>query len=97
MIKLFISQPMATKTDEEIFKEREEAIEFVKREIDSEVELVDSYINEDLTPLQFLGRSISIMATADYVYFAPGWRKARGCLIEHECAVQYGLPHYDSK
>lgn len=32
------------------------------------------------------------MADADLVYFAKGWEDARGCMIERECAVQYGVP-----
>lgn len=27
----------------------------------------------------------------DVAYFAEGWQEARGCKIEHECAVQYGI------
>ena len=28
----------------------------------------------------------------DIVYFAEGWQNTRGCVIEHECAVRYGIP-----
>ena len=32
-----------------------------------------------------------VMADADAVYFADGWRGAKGCRIENRCAVAYGL------
>lgn len=28
---------------------------------------------------------------ADVAYFVKGWNKARGCLIENECAFRYGI------
>lgn len=42
-------------------------------------------------PLYLLGQSIQLLAAADAAIFAPGWEEARGCRIEHECAVQYGI------
>ena len=93
MAKLFISQPMRGKTDEEIFNEREAAIRSAKEITGEDVEVLDSFFQgADLTkPLEYLGESIKLLAQADLVYFTPGWRKARGCLIEHECAIQYGV------
>jgi hypothetical protein len=44
-----------------------------------------------MDPLECLGKSIELMAHADVAVFCPGWKEARGCRIEHECAVQYGL------
>ena len=43
-------------------------------------------------PLWFLGKSLELLATADVAYFAPGWEDARGCRVEHTCAVEYGVP-----
>lgn len=98
-MKLFISQPMRGKTDEEIINEREEAIRSAKEITGEDVEVLDSFFQgADLTrPLEYLGESIKILAQADLVYFAPGWREARGCLIEHECAVQYGIETIERK
>ena len=36
-----------------------------------------------------LGKSIELLSTADLAYFAKGWETARGCIIEHSCAVAY--------
>lgn len=95
MKKLFISQPMRGKTDEEILKEREEAIEEAKKIYGKDIEVIDSFFQNapvDAKPLWFLGKSIELLSTADAVYFAEGWEKTRGCIIEHECAVRYGIP-----
>ena len=95
MIRLFISQPMRGKADEEILAERAEAIQRATEETGEEVEVIDSFFRgADLThPLEYLGENLKLLAKADVAYFAPGWHKARGCLIEHECAEQYGIRH----
>lgn len=38
-----------------------------------------------------LGKSLEALAGADIIYFCPGWDTARGCKIEHQCAVEYGI------
>ena len=42
--------------------------------------------------LGFLGTSIFLMSYADLAYFVKGWYDARGCIMEHEVAVAYGIP-----
>ena len=94
MKKLFISQPMNGKSDEQILKEREEAVREAKIVCGEEVELIDSFFQSapaDARPLWFLGKSLELLSTADIAYFAPGWKEARGCKIEHLCAVEYGI------
>lgn len=94
MQKLFISQPMNGKSDEEIKKERQDALLQAVATYGEEVELIDSFFESaphDAKPLWFLGKSLELLSTADIVYFASGWESARGCKIEHECAVAYGL------
>lgn len=97
MIKLFISQPMKGKTDEEILRERQKALEEVKDMFKDEgIELIDSFIQEapdDATPLWYLGKSLELMSEADLVYFVDGWENARGCNIEHKCAHEYGITY----
>ena len=93
MIKLFISQPMKGRTDEEILAERERVAKAVQEVYEDEVEVIDSFFAgeaDDASPLELLGRSIQLMAGADLVYFARGWEKSRGCKIEHACAEEYG-------
>ena len=94
MKKLFISQPMKGKTDEEILAVREKAIESAKRHLGEEVEVIDSFFQNapaDARPLWFLGKSLELLSTADVAFFAKGWEEARGCRIENTCAIEYGI------
>lgn len=94
MKKLFISQPMKGKTDEEILKERQKAIESAKKNLGEDVEVIDSFFQSapaDASPLWFLGKSLELLSKADIAYFAKGWEEARGCKIENLCAIEYGI------
>ena len=95
MKKLFISQPMRDKTDEEIKSERNDIIGKVKeRYPDTEIEVIDSFFENaphDAKPLWFLGKSLELLSIADIAYFADGWEEYRGCSIEHKCAIEYGI------
>ena len=56
--------------------------------------MIDSFFQSapaDARPLWFLGKSLELLSTADMAYFAKGWENARGCKIENECAIQYGV------
>ena len=94
MKKLFISQPMKDKTDEQIKEERVKAINSAKEMLGEDVEVIDSFfenVPHDARPLWFLGKSLELLSTADVVYFANGWDKYRGCKIEYTCAKEYGI------
>lgn len=94
MKKLFISQPMKGKSDEEILRERENAIKSAEELLEEPVELIDSFFQSapaDARPLWFLGKSLELLSIADIAFFAKGWEDARGCKIEHTCAVEYGI------
>lgn len=99
MIKVFISQPMKDKTEEEIKSERERATEICKKMTrEGSVEIIDSYFEDDPDSniqhkaVFFLGRSIQKLSEADVAYFIKGWNKYRGCQIEHLIAKQYNIP-----
>ena len=94
MKKLFISQPMKGKSDEEILRERKRAIQCAERQLNEPVEVIDSFFQSapaDAKPLWFLGKSLELLSTADIAYFAKGWEDARGCRIEYQCAIEYGI------
>lgn len=94
MKKLFISQPMNGKTNDEILSAREKAIKSAECELGEPVEVIDSFFKDaphDARPLWFLGKSLELLSTADVVYFAKGWENARGCRIENQCAIDYGI------
>lgn len=98
MKKIFISQPMRDKTDEQIEAERNRAIENAKEVLGEEVEVIQSFFKEaphDATPLWFLGESIKLLGQADIVYFCKSWEKYRGCCIERECCIRYGIDYMD--
>ena len=94
MKRLFISQPMRDKTDEEILSERERAIESAKKHLGEDVEVIDSFFKDaphDAKPLWYLAKSLELLATADVAYFCKNWDKYRGCKIENTCAIEYGI------
>ena len=94
MNKLFISQPMRGKTDEEILAVRATAIESAERNLGEKVEVIDSFFQNapvDANPLWYLAKSLELMSNADLVYFAKDWEKYRGCRIENTCALEYGI------
>ena len=94
-MKIFISQPMKDKTDEEILRERQVAIDSVKEKFPGEeIEVIDSFFQDaphDARPLWFLGKSLELLSTADVAYFCKGWENVRGCKIENTCAIEYGI------
>ena len=92
MTKIFISQPMNGKTTEEIENERNYIIDRLKE--NECIEIIDSFFKDtphDAKPLWYLGESIKLMSEADVVFFCNGWQTARGCQIEHDCALEYGI------
>ncbi len=93
--KLFISQPMHGKTNEEIIKERKVLIADVYMKTHETLAVIDSFFENapaDAKPLWYLGESLKLLSTADFAVFAPGWQDYRGCRIEHDAAIQYGIP-----
>ena len=100
-MKAMLSQPMAGKTNDEIVATREKAIATLK---DKGYEIVNTlftdewYSNKAMKergveniPLCFLAKSIENMSLCHAAYFCRGWQNARGCRIEHDAAVAYGL------
>lgn len=94
-MKVFISQPMNGRTNEEINSERQSIMITVQAIYPGEkIEIIDSFFENaphDVKPLWYLAKSIELMTEADLVVFAPHWNNFRGCRIEYECAHAYGL------
>lgn len=101
MTKAMISQPMAGKTDEQIVATRERAtasLEDMGYEVVNTLFTDEWYSDEAMeergvvqVPLCFLAKSLENMSLCHVAYFCKGWEKARGCRIEHDAAVAYGL------
>lgn len=101
MMKAMLSQPMAGKTEEEIKETRERAIQVLWEkgyEIVNTLFTDEWYSKESMEergvvqiPLCFLAKSLESMSLCHAVYFCKGWENTRGCRIEHDAAVAYGL------
>lgn len=100
-MKAMLSQPMASKTQEEIIAARERAIatleargyEVVNTLFTDEWYSKDSMEKRGVVniPLCFLAKSLENMSLCHAAYFCKGWEQARGCRIEHEAAKAYGV------
>ena len=94
-MKIFISQPMRDKTDEQVKSERAKAVEKVKELYPNDnVEILDTFFESaphDAKPLWFLGKSIQYLGNADIAYFVGDWKKYRGCCAENYVAKSYGI------
>ena len=96
-MKIFISQPMFGRTEEEVLKERKEICKMFNI---SDDELIDSYEKDyeqfkncKYINVGYLGDSIMLLSNADLVIFAPYWRSARGCQIEYKICEEYDIPY----
>lgn len=100
-MKAMLSQPMAGKSEEEIRATREKAIKALEKrnyEIVNTLFTDEWYSSDKMKergvvqiPLCFLAKSLENMSLCHAVYFCKGWEQARGCQIEHDAAVAYGL------
>lgn len=93
-MKVFISQPMRGKTNEEIKAERERLIGKAREHYGADIEVVDSFFEgapADARPLWFLGKSLELMSTADALVHARGWEWYSGCMVENLAATLYLL------
>ncbi len=101
MKKAMLSQPMAGKSEEETVETRNRAISALEAqgyEIVNTLFTDEWYSRENMEargvvqiPLCFLAKSLENMSLCHAAYFCKGWEQARGCRIEHEAAVAYGL------
>lgn len=98
-MRVFISQPMNGKTDEEINNRRKEIIEAIKnRYLNENIEFIYSVIDDKIDetvnniPVWYLGKSILLLSTATLVCFDKNWTHARGCKIEHKICEEYNIP-----
>ena len=99
--KVMISQPMADRTDAEIVDVREKTVEELEGmgyEVVNTLFTDEWYSDEAMRergvvqiPLCYLAKSLENMSLCHAAYFCKGWENARGCRIEHDAAVAYGL------
>ena len=89
-MRVFISQPMAGRSNEELLAERARIARKL-RTMYEDVEIIDSFLLEPRGPVWLLGESIKLMDGADLVYFCRGWQRSRGCMVEYMTAGSYGI------
>lgn len=94
--RVFLSQPMAGRSEEEIWAERKKVANWLRKRLGT-FWLLDTYITEPGKPLEYLGESIKLLSRADFAVFCPGWQNYRGCRIERTCCEEYGVEIYDYK
>ena len=100
-MKAMVSQPMNGLTEEQIFDTRNKAVKFLEElgyEVINTLFTDDWYLTEAMKkrgivqiPLYFLAKSLDNMSLCNAVYFCKGWEAYRGCKMEHDVAVAYGL------
>lgn len=89
-----ISQPMGGLSDEAIDRERSRIIDVLSGYNISVKETRFSFSPFLVRHmgLYYLAKSLEAMSDVDLVYFCRGWERNRGCRIEYQAAVEYGLP-----
>lgn len=97
MKKLFISCPMKNRTEENIRKSMEKMHKIAEIMFDQELEVIPTFI-EDNPPekskqaVWYLGKSIELMAEADYFIGVEWDGFYKGCSAERSIACDYGIP-----
>ena len=98
---------MTGKSEEEILATRQKAIDEIHQLASKdgvEINIIASYI-DDATRKHFkehvsddinwdifwLSQSLERLAMADMIWLCDGWEHSKGCNVEVECAIQYGL------
>lgn len=99
--RAMLSQPMGGKSDEEIVQTRERAMKVLQEKgyyVVNTLFTDEWYSQENMEkrgvvqiPLCFLAKSLENMSLCHAAYFCKGWENARGCRIEHDAAVDYGM------
>lgn len=62
-----------------------------------EIIVADSIFHDEVpefiqsSSLYCLGYSFQVLSGCDFVYFAEGWENARGCSLEYQAAMEYGI------
>lgn len=90
-MKIMISQPMRGKSMEQIEAERKQLVEELEKQGH---EVVNTIFAEESpkdcdTAIFYLAKSIEAIGKVDCLVFMPGWKKARGCIIEYQVAMSY--------
>ena len=97
--KVFISQPMRGKTDEEILEERRRLKELLIQNFgDTPIEVLDTFfpnleIPDDVKhpKIYYLSKSIEMLSKADILLMADDWERYHGCIFERDIFRTYNF------
>lgn len=97
MKKLFISVPMKGRTDEAIKASMEKMHKVAEAMLGEELEVVSSFIEREPPKrangaVWYLGKSIQLLAEANYMACVSNPYEWNGCEIENLTARRYGIP-----
>ena len=96
MLKVFLSQPMMGKTNDEIIEVRNRIFSALPDILGDAVREIPSFLpkmNKNRNDVFMLGKSIELMSDAVIVVFAPDYDKARGCNVEHLVCEMYKIKY----
>lgn len=96
-LKVFISQPMRDKTDEEILEERNKIKELlIQKYKNDHLEFLDSFFPNLKIPkdvkskkIYYLSKAVEMLSKADILFLAKGWFNYNGCRFEQEIFRTY--------
>lgn len=93
-MKVYISQPMAGLTKEQIEIDRENGIK-VARIYYPDCEILPTYFEDydtsKFTPLEYMAKCTEFMNQADICLFLPCYYQSAGCRLEDHMAQVYGV------
>ena len=99
MPNLFVSLPMRGRDEIDIRNEMEDLRELAEEEYGVAFDLMDTYEHgnppDDILHgnMWYLAKSIEMLTQANFVIFAPGWKNASGCIVEHMICALYDIPY----
>lgn len=99
MKKLFISVPMKGRTEENIRKSMEKMHKIAEAVWEKELEVIPSFIEgkppeNNRVSVWYLGKSIQLLADADYFIGIEYTNLFGGCDIERDVAMRYNIPRF---
>lgn len=95
--KVFISQPMRDKTDEEILEKRSRLKELLIQNFgDTPIEILDTFFTNLEIPddvkhpeIYRFSKTIEMLSKADTLFMAEDWERYRGCIFERDIFRAY--------
>lgn len=94
-LKVFVSQQFYGKTEDEIKLSNYNLLKILNGYFENErqnIEIIDTYFNDDDAPIIHLGKSIILLEEADLCVIYGDISKAKGCQVEELVCKLYGIP-----